>query len=149
MSSGKDSHRKKSVGFLIPLLLIFGISLFAWFHGSHSIDWTWTEDSLTVTDPGGETFSVDFADVITVTLEPQNDLGECLRGDSTRAWIYGVWKNERWGQYRLCAAADSTSCIVFQATDGFTVISYESEQTTRALFESACDLVSSALARLS
>ena len=126
---------------IFPVVLILCVTMFAWFSRSSEIGFDWSEEAVSITDPGGEVFTIRYADVTSLTLETRSDFGRCLSGESRRNWTYGIWENGDWGTYRLLAAAGVDRCIVFQTAQMCYVLSYESDRTTEALYEQLLPIV--------
>lgn len=129
---------------LLPLLVIFGVSIFSWVSRSDDVGFDWGKEAVTITDPAGDSFTILYADVISMTLEDCPGYGVCVSGENQNRWVYGTWENDVWGVYRLVATPDVVRCIVFQTAQTYYVLSYESDKTTEALYEQLVPIVEAA-----
>lgn len=76
--------------------------------------------------------SIRYEDVVSAELtelaEPGEEVEDSWDNDIIRV---GIWKNETWGEYIVCADLDCSNCILLQLQDGrILVYSQKDNQTT-------------------
>ena len=140
-SNQQNSKKQKYANMGIILVILILVSLISYTRGEGAVALDWTESQLQVTLPDREQFTVRYADVTEAELIPHPNYGACVRGGQTASWLYGIWENDTWGNYSLCAATGVELCIVLHTDPQVYVLSYESSETTSALFESILTLI--------
>ena len=81
-------------------------------------------DRYNMTIPYEDIASVELADL----AEPGEKVENGFDNDIIRA---GMWKNDTWGEYHICADLDTTVCVVIKLEDGRTfVFSCKSDKAT-------------------
>lgn len=81
--------------------------------------------------------TVDYVDIASAKLETLADPGEKVENayddEILRA---GIWKNEAWGEYHVCADLDTESCIVLTLEDGrIFVFNRKNNKETAKIYE--------------
>ena len=81
--------------------------------------------------------SVTYGDIVSAELadlaEPGEKVEDGFDNDIIRT---GVWSNDTWGEYYICADLDATNCVVLQLTDGrIFVFSCKNNETTAEYYE--------------
>lgn len=132
----RTRRKRKYTNMLAILAIMIVVSLVAFFHENSVVGFDWTESQVTVTDPDGNSFTVVYADLTSVTLEEVSDYGACFDGGKGDGFYYGQWENPQWGSYTVCASTQADCCIVMRSPDNTFVISYESDEVTATLYES-------------
>ena len=99
------------------------------------------KDGLTVTPPEGGAWQVSYADIQVVTLADRPDFGECLEGGQDDQCLYGRWRNDIWGEYRLCVHPDVPVCVCAQTADDLLVFNASSKNDTEWLASALTDKV--------
>lgn len=139
----QQKRKTKYLRFAFLLIFLFFVSLFNWFRTEQAIVLDWSETQVVITDPGQTSQAFTFSTLLSVDLVDRPDFGTCISGGTSSGIRYGEWENDIWGTYHLCAA-DTQKVIVLRQEDLTYVFSYESDQTTAALYESFCDFLSTA-----
>lgn len=135
-------RRRKYSNMLVILSIMIVISIVSFVRGEKAVGFDWSEGSVQITDPGGTSYSIVYADITDIKLMEHPNFGTCISGGKTHSWLYGVWENETWGRYALCASTTPSLCIVMYTAEETYVISYESDDITSALFDSIFQLTS-------
>ena len=81
--------------------------------------------------------TIQYADIVSAELADLAEAGEEIR-DSYDDEILraGVWRNDTWGEYIICADLDTTNCIVVTINDGRTMVfSRKNEATNAELYQ--------------
>ena len=134
-------RKRKYTNMLVILFLMIAASLFSLFYAEQFVDFEWNQESVQVTDPDGNRFTIVYDAVTGLELTEHPDYGYCHSGGKRSGWIYGSWENDAWGRYTLCASSNTGLCIVLHAGGETFVLSYESDDVTAALFDSIHDLI--------
>lgn len=136
MDEAKQIARRNQIfSTLFLLALIVFIPLFM-ADGSGENLLLWENRTLTITTPDEQVYHIPYDRITGMELIESPDFGTCLSGDSTRTLRYGVWKNELLGEYVLCAYRSFDVVIQINTPDQIYWIGYESEETTRILYQS-------------
>ena len=93
------------------------------------------EGSLAITGASGYTAVIRYEDVTGMELRDSLDYGTKLDGTDSRKEKSGTWENDEFGTYELCVSAKFPTCIVLTTEAGTTVVNFESERSTRSLYE--------------
>lgn len=125
-------YRNQSIFLCIVILIVF----FLFFRNNlrESIYVEAAENSLVITAYTGESVTVSYDSLISVSLSADTDLGEMLSGDENLRARCGIWKNESWGKYRLYALKNVSSYIALETADGIIVFNYESDSVTNSIY---------------
>lgn len=137
----RQRRQRKYTNMLVILAIMIVISIVSFVRGENAVGFDWKESSVQITDPGGTSCTIHYADVTDIELMEHPNFGTCIRGGSTSFWHYGQWENETWGQYTLCASTEPTLCIVMHTADKTYVLCYESDKTTAALYDSLLQML--------
>lgn len=71
-----------------------------------------------------------------IDLVPLEDAGEVIEGADDMAGRTGLWKNEAWGEYYICADLDVQTCIAVHLDDGrLFVFSRKDAESTEADYQ--------------
>ena len=140
ISEERQRRQRKYSNMLVILAIMIVISIASFVRGENAVGFDWKEDSVQITDPGGTACTIRYADITDIELMKHPNFGTCISGGSTSFWHYGKWENETWGQYTLCASTEPSLCIVMHTAEETYVLSYESDKTTAALYDSLLQL---------
>ena len=91
--------------------------------------------------PEGEQVVIRYEDVTDIRFEEAVDFGECLSGGEKNGYSYGQWKNNRWGEYELCAEIKLECAVVLETEACIYALNAESYGTTKELARSLYDLL--------
>lgn len=124
---------------LIFIILIFvGVTIFFIINSSNNgfIPFTVKDDSFIISGSKEYSFTINIADVDTITLSEIPDMGECIEDHSTRKYNCGTYKNDTYGTYEACLLKKIKRCIEITTKDGNTyVFNYESRTATEELYK--------------
>lgn len=62
--------------------------------------------------------SVEYEKIAYVELVQMPDRGEVVNGSDDMTIRTGIWTNDTWGEYTVCAIPHASNCIVMHLTDG-------------------------------
>lgn len=136
----KIAKEQQKRGFKLQIIIIIAICLvpaFAIFRDAGASAFHWQNDRLTLTYPDNSTIEMLYDDVTAIEYRETFDFGTPVTGGTEDQCKYGLWNNEEFGDYQACCHVDIASCIIFTTSDTHFVISFESPETTLALYESA------------
>lgn len=127
--------------------LVFGILLFAVVIGMtvyetyHKVT---VEFSDTAVDIRTSKYSMNipYDQVESIELVELPDAGQVLDVTDDMTARTGLWKNEIWGEYYICADLNAPSCIVVHLKDGrIFVFSRRNNEETHKLYESFLNML--------
>lgn len=126
---------------VISVLLIAVLFGLFWKQNANSVSIQFQDDSMTLSAPESDAFTIDIAygDISSMELVQDLDLGSCVDGTEEELRKNGMWENTAFGQYYLCIYTNIPQYIVLHTTDGVVVFNYESEDTTKKLYEAFVD----------
>lgn len=130
----KRNRKSQILSFVILFLLILAYSLWK-SHGVDSLKMQWTDESLIITDPSGETKTLQLAEIKSISYHPDWNVGTCSDISEDRFYRYGICKQETIGSYYLYAANNCSSVILFQTDTESVAVSYESDTVTQKLYD--------------
>ena len=80
--------------------------------------------------------NIAYADVLSIELIDNPDLGSVSDGKNRPELKSGVWQNDTWGEYHLCFNPNATNCIVvhLKGSQPF-VFNCNSNEATAASYE--------------
>lgn len=126
--------------FLLPILLILGVSIYLFAQGNPHIDFSVSDDALTLTGPGGFSSKTAFADIASAALVEEPEYGQAKSGYDEQGMTCGEWENEAWGAYTRCTVSAAEVCILIIKTDGTALaFSYSNTADTKTLFTALQD----------
>ena len=138
-----DQDRQKDAGisqfwFLVLLIgLIIGYAVL----NPKPILFDWDDEQMMFNYPEGEQVVIRYEDVTDIRFEEAVDFGECLSGGEKNGYSYGQWKNNRWGEYELCAEIKLECAVVLETEACIYALNAESYGTTKELARSLYDLL--------
>lgn len=98
---------------LVALMMLFAIN-----HSNNMVKVKFNEDAVRITS-SEYNITLDYADIANATLENLSDAGQQKENAHDDEMLRsGVWENDTWGTYYICADLDATQCIVARLHDG-------------------------------
>lgn len=137
------SNKRAMLINLVFLLVVFVVVTFVLPNGSQKNLFTWEETQLIITCPDESVYTVPYDSIIHIQLVTNADLGTCRSGDDTTNFRYGRWENEVLGEYVLCCYCSYSTVIQLTTASEDYWISYESAETTTALYDSIVETLTS------
>ena len=129
--------------------LVFGILLFAVviamtvFETYNKVKVDFSDTAVDIRT-GKYSMNIPYEMVESVELTALPDAGQVMDGADDMAARTGLWENETWGEYYICADLNSPICIVAHLEDGRTfVFSRRNEEETTRIYEMFLDQLSS------
>ena len=123
----------KDFGFgIILFALVITISIL---QPSNKVLVEFSEDAVDVKS-AKYTMNIPYALVDSLELVDKPDMGEAVEGHDDMILQIGTWKNDTWGEYKMCTELATDNCIVIHLKDGQTfVISRRDNEETAKVFE--------------
>lgn len=101
-------------------------------------------DAFTLDGPKGYIVSVPLDDIVSLEYRETLDTGVCAGGETKYGCSYGLWENEEFGLYDLCAMKKIDSFIIVTDADGGVLaFNYESDKSTESLHRMMTELLDS------
>ena len=98
---------------LVGLMMLFAVS-----HSNNMVKVKFREESIRISSSKYK-ITMEFEDIVSVALEdlaePGQEKENCFDDEMLRT---GLWENDAWGRYYVCADLDTTKCIVARLHDG-------------------------------
>lgn len=101
------------------------------------------EGRILVIGRSGYELPVTYEEVTAIEYLKEMDYGNLIDGVDDGKEKSGRWENDELGQYLLCVNAKVKPCIVLRTNEQTLVINYESEQSTRALYDALLEQINS------
>lgn len=131
---------KKFLNSVAGRYTVFGLCLFAVaiafsFVGAHfRIDVVFSDTDMSISS-NRYNMSVEYELISSAELVSMPDRGEHIDGKDENDIRYGIWNNDTWGEYYVCAIPNATNCIVMHLNDGrIFVFNARSNDYTAELF---------------
>ena len=116
---------------LILFVVVLGISMV---EAHYRIQAEFSDTQVTITS-NRYTMTVRYDLIESIELVDMPDRGEHVDGKDDINIRYGIWNNDTWGEYYVCAIPNATNCIVMHLNDGRTfVFNARSNDYTADLF---------------
>lgn len=116
---------------LCLFLVVIGVSMIE-AHGRIQVEFSATQVEIT---SNRYNMTVKYDLIESVELVDLPDKGERIDGTDESSIRYGIWTNDTWGEYYVCAIPHATNCIVMHLNDGRTfVFNARSNDYTAELF---------------
>ena len=103
------------------------------------------EGRLLVTGRSGYELPVVYEEVTVIEYRGEMDYGTLIDGVDDKYEKSGQWENDELEQYLLCVNAKVKPCIILHTAGQTMVINYESQQSTRALYDALVEQITTAL----
>jgi hypothetical protein len=137
---GQDT-KQKAVRLLWIGLLVGVVIYFLLTRSNDGISVAVKDDHLSLSFSSGAPFDIPYRDILSVTEAQTLDPGQYISGARTKDYRCGVWKNDEFGEYRLCSYADVKRHIVVKTTAGTYVFNLESVDATDSFYNAFLDLL--------
>lgn len=125
-------------------VLILALVLFYIFSGgSVGISLDFGEEALTLSASDHD-WHLPYDQIESLELVDLPKLGTVIDGSEARALCCGIWENDIWGEYTLCADPGIDCCIVVTMKTGdIYVLNYENSDSTEQLHNMFLNLLNS------
>lgn len=127
---------------LVVLMIVFVIITFAAPSNDQKNLFIWEQTQLLINFPDDTVYTVPLDSITQILLIEDADPGVCLSGDAESSIRYGRWKNDTLGEYVLCCHLSYSTVIQLTTPEEVYWISYESADTTVALYETIVETLS-------
>ena len=126
----RDYFSVKHILFAVGLMAVM---LFFAMRQSDNVVKVYFEDTNVQVTSSKYSMSIQYADIrsaeLTDLAEGGERIADAFDDDILRA---GVWRNDTWGEYIICADLDTTNCIVVTINDGRTMVFSRKNDATNA-----------------
>lgn len=121
---------------LIFVAVIFAVVIvMTFFETANKVRVTFGDESVDIKSPR-YTMNIPYDMVDSIELMDLPGGGKDVNGKDDMVTRTGVWENEVWGEYHICANLNSTNCVVVHLNDGRVfVFSNKNNETTAENFE--------------
>lgn len=112
----RDYFSKKQFFFALFIFII--LIPIALLQSANLVKVSFSADRINVTS-SKYNIVVRYEEIASAELAELSEAGEKVKDGYDDDLIrYGVWKNDVWGEYTICADLDATQCVVLHLTDG-------------------------------
>lgn len=98
------------------------------------------DKELLIKGNSGYTIRIIYAEIQHSELRESLDYGVIVSGENERREKSGTWRNEEFGEYRICVDAKVDYCIVLYTESEIQVVNIESNESTASLYEAILKL---------
>ncbi len=132
----KQQHSYVIRDFIVMVVIVVGVAIWSSVSGNDDVGLQLGDNFVTIVCPDEDKteFTMNFSDVTSMELVNVSDFGINISGGENRNVRYGVWENEKWGNYELYALTSFNECIVMHSADAVLVFNTESDEVTADLF---------------
>lgn len=135
------NSKQKNLALVVLILVLVLFYIFS--GGSVGISLDFGESELTLSASDYD-WRIPYNQIDSLALTDLPELGTVIDGSETRTLCCGIWKNETYGEYTLCADPGIGKCIVIRMKTGdIYVINYENSDSTAQLHQMFTDLLRS------
>jgi hypothetical protein len=128
---------------ILGICLLVGILIYFLTRNAAGISLAVKDDHLSLSYSSGDSFSISFKDILSVTEIQILDLGQYVSGTQTKYARFGVWKNGEFGEYKLCIYAGVEHFLVVKTSSEVFVFNLESVNATDSFYKAFLDLLQS------
>lgn len=82
-----------------------------------------------------QSWDIPYENITAMELVQSLDRGSFVSGVESRGQSFGMWENQSFGVYRLCAFADIDRTILLHLPEGVVAFNYESDDATEKLYQ--------------
>ena len=120
---------------ILGLCLLAGILIYLLTRNTEGISVAVKDDHLSLAYSSGDSFDISYKDILSVTETPALDPGRYVSGKQTKDYRFGVWKNDEFGEYKLCSYVGVERYIVVKTTTTSFVFNLESVDATDSFYK--------------
>jgi hypothetical protein len=99
------------------------------------------DDTLSFAHSSGDSFEINYQDILSVEETPDLDPGIHISGIKTEKSKFWIWENNKFGEYTLCINNNIKRYIIVKTFDGIFVFNLESLDATDAFYKSFTELL--------
>lgn len=143
IKKAKEHQKRWLLTCLVIILAVVLLPNLSLFRDASQNAMTWSPDKLTVTDPDGTVTELPFDTVTGVSLVEGVSPGKCISGGVEDRCRYGLWETEALGKCRFLTNITVDSCIILETDNIPWIINFESQENTKALYESVLETLTS------
>ncbi len=116
---------------LIAIVIIGGFMMLQ----NNDILFQLSDNEVIVSGPGGSGFSIAVKDIVFISKGAVADIGTLTDGKIEKDIAYGLWRNDLWGEYKLCINPKLTSVIIIETAESAYAFNYTNDEVTEALYQ--------------
>ena len=135
MEGSKYPHPIQKITRLFGICLLIGVIAYFLTKDVEGISVSVQDDHLSLSHTAGESMTIRYEDILSVTERQALDLGKYVSGIETDKYRFGVWENNELGKYNLCIYANMARYIVVETSDDVFVFNLESEEATDSFYK--------------
>ena len=136
-----NTQNTKKTRLLFWFVLLAAIILFSLIYKPKKITLAVEENFLSCSYTSSEPLKIHFSDILSINLQKDLEIGEYISGIQTKDHHFGVWKNDQFGEYKLCIEMDVHLFLVIFTPEDKYVINFESEDSTESFYKAFMELL--------
>lgn len=121
---------------IVIVLLFVGVFLYNMINPSDRVEVTVDDTDLILGGYEEITYRIPLDTIDSFTYVEEMEYPE-----ESKSILCGTYSNEQWGQYILYVNGKVPACVVAEAESGTYMFNYESESTTKSLYEALLELL--------
>ena len=135
-------YQRRNIIFAVAIIVIVAIYYFFNNAGTPVLI-QFDENSMTWVHPTDSSISMEimYQDILSIDEASDVDVGQMVSGSKDDQFWFGIWENEKYGQYTLCASPQSSRYIVLNTVNGIVVFNYGDSATTQELYKALTELL--------
>lgn len=119
------------INFVCLVVIIIGYTIYA---NNNHFGMTISDNSIILSGPDEmESYSIMIEDIKNIYYIEDFDIGEPVEGVASRKNAYGVFRNNVYGEYVLCASNKINGYVVVETDNAVYVFNHESVDVTKQL----------------
>jgi hypothetical protein len=143
MEESKNPYPIQKITRLFGVCLLIGVIAYFLTKDVERISVSVQDDHLSMSHTAGDSITIRYEDILSITKAQALDLGKYISGTNTERYRFGVWENDEFGKYHLCVYASVSRTIVIETSDGFFVFNLESNDATDSFFKAFQEMLES------
>lgn len=135
-------NKRARIGNILVIIVLF-VVFTIYYRNTHTeaVTYNFQDTCVVLTGAPGspDPVIIKFSDIVSISQTSSPNLGGFVDGCNTKLCQFGIWENEAYGSYTLCAYPDVMEYIVIETTNGYVVCNYENNDATDSLYEAMLD----------
>ena len=143
IEGSKNPHPILKITHIFGVCLLIGVIVYFLTQDVERISVTVQDDFLSMSHSAGDSITIRYEAILSITEAQNLDLGKYISGTQTKSYWVGVWENDDFGKYNLCIYANVSRYIVVETSNGVFVFNLESEEATDSFYKAFQEMIES------
>jgi len=137
------SPKIKKIRLILGICLIIVLVVYGLTSKVETMIVTVDDAYMTCSYSSEESHKIQFQEINSIYEISELDFGRFVSGIETERYKFGVWENERFGEYNLCGFTNVPEFIVVETGDRVFVLNFESTEATQSFYRAFMELLES------